>query len=299
MKSIRILCILLLCVLCLPAGCSPRGGTEVKLYFAEADGFEITEETRRVKETENLAQAAVSELLKGPRKGNHAPCIPSGTKLLGLTMAGTVAEVNLSAPFDTGTDAQRLLSRYTLIYTVCAVPGVQKVKLLAEGTPIASLRTGDALGALGTADISLAGPGGGTPLLATLYFADPTGTYLLPESRQLTLAEGDTPARAIVTEVIRGPISSGLTPTLSPSTAVLSAEIYGGTCFVNMNRAFLDNVGSDAKASTAVYSIVNSLCAVPEIESVRFLIEGETVVKFGSLIFSDRFTENKSMYPPA
>ncbi len=298
MKKIRILCILL--VLFLLSGCTPKGNAEVRLYFADGSGLEIAEEIRKVQDDGNLPETAVRSLLEGPRERGLSPCIPVGTELLGLKMNGTVAEVNLSAPFDTGTDAERLLARYTVIYTVCAVPGVQKVKLLAEGAPLTSLRTGTPLGALGTADVSLAGPGGGTPLLATLYFADPTGTYLLPESRQITLAEGDTPERAIVTEVIRGPASSGLISTLSPATAVLSAETYSGTCFVNMNRAFLENGnGSDTQVSAAVYSIVNALCTVPEIESVRFLVEGETVEKLGSLALSDRLTENKSLYPPA
>jgi len=291
-------CILLFLVLCLLAGCTPAAKSTVKLYFVDARGQEILEESRAVRAEGSLLETAVHALLQGPREAGHTRIIPKDTALLGIKMKGTVAEINLSAPFDTGTDEARLLARYTVIYTACAVPHVQKVKLLVEGKPLTSLRDGALLGALGASDVSLSDPGSGTPQLLTLYFPDENATCLLPESRQVTLREGTTAAEAIVTEIIRGPSASHLSPALSADTRLLSAEIRAGVCFVNVNRAFFEkNVGDTAKETMAVYAVVNSLCTLPEITEVRFLAEGQTVETFGHFEMNRGFTENTSLYP--
>lgn len=290
--------LILLCAVCFLGGCAPKPDAAVKLYFA--DGGEIAEEARKVKTEGSLLETAIRALLDGPQKPGHERVIPEGTTLLGVSIAGTVAEINLSAAFDTGTDAERLLSRYTMIYTACSAQDVQKVKLLTEGEPLRSLQDGTVLGALGTADISLAGPGSGEALLLTLYFPDATASYLVPETRQVTLTEGMTAEDAAVRELLRGPSSSHLVSALSEDTALLSAKTQSGICFVNMNAAFLeDNTGDRVWETAAVYSIVNSLTTLPNVQEVRFLVEGETVSEFGHLRLTGGFTENKSLYMPA
>ncbi len=278
------------------AGCTAPADTTVKLYFPDVHTQEILEEVRAVRPAGSLLETAIHALLSGPRQASHARIIPKDTSLLGIKMQGTVAEINLSAPFDTGTDEARLLSRYTVIYTACAVPEVKKVKLLVEGAPLTSLRNGERLGALGKEDLTLSAPDSSEKTLLTLYFAD-AASSLLPEARQVTLREGQTKAEAIVTELIRGPVSAHLSPTLSPDTQLLSAEIRAGICFVDMSRTFLEkNRGDAAKENLAIYSIVNSLCTLPDITAVRFLIEGVAVEYFGQFQLGREFTENKTLY---
>ncbi|MBQ7034019.1 MAG: GerMN domain-containing protein [Clostridia bacterium] len=290
--------LILLCAVFLLGGCAPKNGATVKLYFTEKG--EIAEETRSVEQEGSVLETAIRTLLDGPRKMGHERVIPEGTTLLGVNIVGTVAEINLSAAFDTGTDAQRLLSRYTLIHTACSAGDVQKVKLLTEGVPLRSLQDGTMLGALGAADISLTEPGSSTPLLLTLYFPDATAAYLVPETRQITLTEGTSTAFAAVQELLRGPASSHLVSALSDKTVLLDAEIRNGICFVNMNAEFLKNTtGGRTWETAAVYSIVNTLTALPDVQEVRFLVEGETVSGPGTINLLGGFTENKSLYMPA
>jgi len=286
-----------LCVLCLLTGCAPKTDAEVRLYFTDRDRQEIVQETRKVKTEGTLLETAVRSLLEGPKRAGQSRVIPKGTDLLDIKIIGTMAEINLSEAFDTGTPQDRLLSRYTLISTACAVSGVQKVKLFVEGKPLVSLQDGSVLGALGAADLSLTGPGSGAEQLLTLYFPDANATCLLAETRQVTLTEGEPVAYAIVKELLRGPSSTHLVSGFSKDTAVLSVETREGICFVNMNKAFLtDNTGNRDWETVALYSVVNSLSTLPEVRSVRFLVEGRTVEKFGSYSLTKAYTENERLY---
>lgn len=291
--------ILILLSVCLLSACSVKEKTEMTLYFPDRQSHTIAEETRTAKETGDLLEMTIRALLSGPGKANLYRAIPEGTSLLGIKTLGTVAEINLSSPFDTGKDADRLLARYTVIYTACTVPGVQKVKLLKDGAPLRSLSSGEVLGALGMADVSLSDPEGTAPQLLTLYFTDAAGAYLYPETRQVSLKESETPEEAILDALLRGPDQSQLYPAVHEDSALISVETRLGIAFVNFGKDFVKrNTGDRKKESIALYSIVNSLCSLPHIQEVRFLIEGQTEGAFGHFDFMRGFTENKSLYAP-
>lgn len=293
MKKIGII----LCVLCLLTGCAPKTDGEVQLYFTDRHRQVITQETRKVKTEETLIESAIRALLAGPKKIGNRRIIPEGTELLSIQLIGTMAEINLSAAFDTGTAGERLLSRYTLISTACAVAEVQKVKLFVEGKPLTSLEDGSPLGALGAVDVSLTGSGGGIQQLLTLYFPDINATFLVEETRQVTLTEGQSVAYAMVKEILQGPSSGQLAAPFSEKTDVLSVEMREGICFVNMNWAFLaENTGDREREATSLYSIVNALSQLPQVRGVRFLVEGKTVKMFGNHRLTRTYTENEKLY---
>lgn len=278
----KILCMLLL--LCFLAGCGAKHEKSVTLYFVSEDRSDIKLEKRAVKEDGSILEAAIEALLEGPKTTGLVRIIPAETKLKSIKEAGTVVEIDLTAAFDTGGDADRLLARYTVIYTACAVENVQKVKLLVEGKPLRSLRTGEPLGALGTADLMQTMPQSGTQVLLTLYFPDVNYMKLYPSSRQVTLLDGQTEEEAIVTALMEGPTEENLAEAVAGDVKVYSAETKNGICFVNISEAFIkENTGEDKKEKMAVYSIVNSLCTLPRVKEVRFLIEGKTMQSFGHM----------------
>lgn len=291
--------VIFLCVLCLLSGCAAPAASSVTLYFPSRDGSTILEKTCRIRSGEDLLPAAIRSLLEGPKTPSMRRVIPKGTTLLSIRTLGTVTEINLSAPFDTGTPSERLLSRYTVLYTACTVPDVEKVRLLVDGEPLRSLNNGEILGALGKTDISLSGPVGQVPQLLTLYFPDEESLRLHAESRQLSLADGQTPEQAILRALFEGSSLPGLSHPVTKNLALLDAETRAGICFVNVDASFLrENSGDRARETMAVYSIVNSLCGLAHIEEVQFLIEGKKVEKFGHLAFTRGFTENKALYAP-
>ncbi|MBQ7036637.1 MAG: GerMN domain-containing protein [Clostridia bacterium] len=284
--------------LLLLSGCTPKETANVSLYFIARDGQEIKAESRTVQNNGSLLEAAVKALLEGPKSAENRRIIPEGTTLLGIERVGTVAEINLSAPFDSGDAHTRLMARYTVIYTACSAEDVQKVKLLVEGQPLKSLHTGEPLGALGAADLGTAMPQSGGEVLLTLYFPDKAGKYLMPDSRKVTLWDGETVEGAVVTEILRGPSASHLAPAVSEETKMISAETKNGICFVDMDASFIKkNTGDSQKEKLAVYAIVNSLCTLPHIKEVRFFIDGRVVRNFGKLYIDAPLSENKTLYP--
>ncbi len=98
--------------------------------------------------TTDRAAAAVTALLNGPTDvETSAPAdirlttaIPAGTKLLGLSIAGDTATVDLTSSFGSGGGSLSMFLRIgQVVYTVTQFSGVRKVLFHMDGKPVPTL----------------------------------------------------------------------------------------------------------------------------------------------------------------
>ena len=127
----------------LPANSVAVSGTEVTLYFADAETALLVPVQRRLEVPSADAQAVVEELIAGPKAGeNLAPTLPQGTQLLGLSLSGGVVTLNLNRAFETNfpsSSAATLLTIYSLVNSLTALPGIDKVAFEIEGEAVSEL----------------------------------------------------------------------------------------------------------------------------------------------------------------
>ena len=108
----------------------------------------------------------------------------------------------------------------------------------------------------------------------SLFFANAAGSGLEAESRDIPEQTGI--ARATVNELIAGPASASLRPTLPASAIVEGMTVEGGLCTVDFSSELADFLPADAEShKLAVYSVVNTLAQFDSVDKVRILIDGE------------------------
>ena len=103
--------------------------------------------TRGVAATKAVIGAAVRSLLAGPThaevRSGAQTAVPSGTQLLGISLHGGVATVDLTSDFTAGgSAASERLRLAQLVYTVTQFPGVRGVLLHLDGAPVTALSDG-------------------------------------------------------------------------------------------------------------------------------------------------------------
>ena len=114
----------------------------------------------------------------------------------------------------------------------------------------------------------------------TLYFAsmEDDRAYLVKETRELKEPEENI-YKAIIEELIKGPTSQDLYPTIPPDSVVNSVKLTNGLAIVDFNLRIITNYEDIPHSSTtetlAIYSIVNTLTEFEEIEMVKITIEGK------------------------
>jgi len=114
----------------------------------------------------------------------------------------------------------------------------------------------------------------------TLYFAslEDDQAYLVKETREVKKNEENI-YKAIIEELINGPISQDLYPTIPLDSVVNSVRLTNGLAVVDFNLRIITNYEDIPHSSTtetlAIYSIVNTLTEFEEIEMVKITIEGK------------------------
>jgi germination protein M len=116
--------------------------TTLRLYFLRDEKLGVAE--RRVAHTSMPATAAMKALLAGPttaeRSAGLTSTVPAGTRLLGLTISGTTAQVDLSEAFASGGGSLSMTARVAeVVYTLTRFPTVRSVEFLIEGKRVEAL----------------------------------------------------------------------------------------------------------------------------------------------------------------
>lgn len=121
----------------------PMERTTFLVYFARGERLGVA--SRSVAKTEGVGAAALTALLAGPSGDESGDAglgseIPAGTRLLGLSIAGGVATVDLSHDFESGGGSVSMLLRVAqVVFTLTQFPTVERVRFSLDGEPAAAI----------------------------------------------------------------------------------------------------------------------------------------------------------------
>ena len=121
----------------------------------------------------------------------------------------------------------------------------------------------------------------------TLYYMDSQVQHLLAEERVITVPEGATLAYAVVSELLREPVTPDAVLLMPAETEVLGVTVENDLITVDVNQNFRDNFyGGSSSEALLIYSVVNTLTELEGLENheVRFVMNGEPFDTIGGQI---------------
>ncbi|HHV28768.1 GerMN domain-containing protein [Acetivibrio mesophilus] len=127
----------------------------------------------------------------------------------------------------------------------------------------------------------------------TLYYSNSNADKVVAEKREVEIIKDTQIERLVFEELQKGPKSEGLYATVPKGTRLLSVSTEGGICTLDLSREFVDNnsVGTAGELMT-LYSIINTMTELPNIEKVQFLIEGQKQDAYIHAVLSEPFKRN-------
>ena len=93
-------------------------------------------------------------------------------------------------------------------------------------------------------------------------------------------------ARLLIQQLLDGPEeledvnTSDLKQTIPDGTTLNSLTIRDNVCYVDFSREF-QNIQTEVKSEIVIYSIVNTLCELSDVNKVQFTIDGEQKETYG------------------
>ncbi len=113
--------------------------------------------------------------------------------------------------------------------------------------------------------------------IVTLYYENKETKELMPEGRLVDVKDLLTdPYTTLFKLLLETPKSENLKSTIPEGTRILKTELKGDTIYVDLSKEFIDNhIGGLEEESNTIYSIVNTLTELNEVNSMKILINGK------------------------
>ena len=118
--------------------------------------------------------------------------------------------------------------------------------------------------------------------IVSLYFLDSQTNKLTPEARMIDIKEiMEEPYKKLISLLIEGPKNERLSKIIPEGTKLLGVSLEENTLTINFSSEILnyDKQNHTAKANL-INSIVNTMTELTEINSVKFLIDGNENEEF-------------------
>lgn len=231
------------------------------------------------------AEAKVEELLAvlgtSPIKKEYKPPLTFGFQVLDYRLADGKLLLNMDENYRAMTVTQEVLVRAAIVRTLTQLPEVNFVAFRVNNEQLY-----DSLGKMVgwmNADQFIENEGNEIntyeEVTLKLYFANEAGDGLIVTNRTKEYNTNISLEKLVVEELIKGPNADGVYPTINPDTKVANVMVKDNICYVNLDENFLTQVYA-VTADVTIYSIVNSLIEIPNVNKVQILINGETGVLY-------------------
>ena len=129
--------------------------------------------------------------------------------------------------------------------------------------------------------------------IVSLYFYNNYTKSLASEGRLIDVKELlENPYKRLMELLIEGPQNTNLSKTIPDGTKVNKAEIKGDILYLDLSKEFIENhAGGEEAESATIYSIVNTMTNLTEVNAVKILIDGEENKSFkdNKIKFDDPF----------
>lgn len=242
-----------------------------------------------------LLEFLMQKLIEDPQEEGIKSALRTGIKCLWIKRENNIVSVNLSKEFYNEENMADILALGAIVKTICSVNFVNYVNVFVENKPFTNSK-GEEMGLMKDSDFVFdADALDSDEENVTLYFSDQNGENLVTEVRRIKTPKGEVMEKLVMSELIDGPKKGNNIATIPPGTKIISVETKDEVCFVNLSKDFVDkHPGGTSAENLTIYSVVNSLTELGNVNKVQFLIDGEKREIFKHLVFNEPFEKEMS-----
>lgn len=283
-KSIVCVCAIMLIMLC---GCGktniPEGSSCYTLYYINNDNTKLIskEYWTTTEDANQLFEELYTELSKVPEKLEYTPPFSNHVELKSWNLQNGRLLLDFQKEYVKLSAETEVLTRAAIVKTFTQIGGVNYISFQIEEEDLED-SMGKLVGAM-YADSFIYNEGAQInsyeEVTLNLYFANEEGDALVKTEKTIMYNTNVAKEKVILEQLIQGPKGDKGCPTINPDTKVLSVVVKDSVCYVNLSETFMTQIYS-VSPEVVLYSIVNSLCELSNVEKVQILIDGDSGITF-------------------
>ncbi|WP_250277486.1 GerMN domain-containing protein [[Clostridium] colinum] len=250
----------------------------ISIYYYDKVNNNLVPEEKKVEINKDTFVNNIFEEMKLPSKStNLKSVVPENVSLLDYNISNNTLYLNLSKNYNFLSDIEQLIFKAGLVWTMTEVNFINNIKILVDNKEIVY---GDNIILLNRNNTIL------NPFISPdkieqekviLYFAN-NDNKLVAESRNIEFKQNKSMEWHIVEELINGPKMQENIKTLPSETKIRNVKTEDSICYVDLTSDFINKLSNNEEQERlAIYSIVNSLTNLSNVNKVQILIEGEKI----------------------
>ena len=288
-RGLKSLAVLLVCALML-AGCGDSGRVDAgrlkKVYYISnaETSVEMHEYEIQATDAQGQLEELIEQLKTMPEKLEYKAPLQMGFELYSCRIEGEKLYLDVSDSYRNLSPTTEILVRAALVRTLSQVSGVKYVAITIEGGQLHD-SLGNVVGLM-SADQFIDNAGDEINayerVRLKLYFASEDGTKLIATNRTMAYNTNISLEKLVVEQLLSGPgadVADVVYPTINPGTKLVSISVRDGICYVNFDENFLTQI-YNVSTDVAIYSVVNSLIELNNVNKVQISINGETNIMY-------------------
>lgn len=278
-------------------------GTRYDIYYVNRNETAVLSGSYQTETTDKqqLLEELLEQLKTVPEKLEYKVPLGGSFQLLDHSIIEDQLILNFDEAYMKQSVTTEVLVRAAIVRTLTQIEGIRYVSFQVASEPLKDA-SGSVVGVMSAEQfIDNAGNEINTneKVKLTLYFANEDGNRLKAVNRTVVYSSNIALERLVIEQLLAGPAEGEeVFPVINPDTKLVSVNIKDGTCYVNLSDAFLTQ-NYNVTSEVAIYSIVNSLAELSNVNKVQISINGDTNVNYKENIsLTTVFERNLEMVAP-
>ena len=264
------------------------GEGEIVIYYSNASCSRLISKiyTPQHEQTVELARELYAKMQEGGYE-DTIPAVAADITISDISLSGNTMSIALQGPWDTMRAPNRMLFLAAVTRTLTQLKDVDGILFTMNGEALTD-ESGNMMGVLRSAsfvDNAVDNPEDYREAVIALYFANEAMDGLVKVERTVVYRSSSSMERIVVEQLLRGPEDSGAKASLPNTASLLSINVRDGVCYVNFDSKFITEV-LGSYDYVPVYSVVNSLTELPNVDKVQISINGSSETGFQRDILS-------------
>ena len=284
--------ILMLVMPVLLTGCGAETKSNHVVYYMNNSGNKLVE--KYVDIDENLSQYDMANefirLMNEVQKQDDYNVIkPDNVEITDCSIQNSVINIYFSKEYNDMGNARKILLRAAIVKTLTQIPDIQYIKFYVDGKD-ATYEDGTVIGIMGVDDFV----DDSNEMFESvewktidLYYANKLGDKLVEKREQIAYSKNVSLEKIVLEKLINGADNTENFSTVPKDLKVLGVSTSNGVCYVNLSSVFLTEM-VNVSGEVSLYSIVNTLCRLENVNSVKILVNGNSAKTFRENINLDQ-----------
>ena len=285
--------VILMAGMAMLSGCGKEAPTKADnyIYYLNKEQTKVLPVPYKVQadNTDGKIRELLLKLDENPDSVDYRRALAGNVGIPAWTLADGVLQLNFGSEYSQMDPVTEVLCRAAVVRTLIQVDGVDSISFYVGDSPLTDV-SGKVIGLM-TADSFIENPGEQINSIQTatitLYFSNKKGDGLVQEVQERHYNSNVPLEKLVMEQLFKGPISGDSKSAIPSGTKLISISVLDGVCFVTLDEGFLAP-GNDVDAGVVIYSIVNSLVELPNVNKVQISVNGDT-----SIVFREKFPLSK------